>query len=291
MEVARQLSFSKASQNLFITQPAVSNHIKALEDYYKTALFIRQNNSISLTKAGSILYESLKKAFDHQKNLELEIAQVSKNFEPQIHLLLGASTTIALYVIPPVLSSYLRKNPSFNVTLLNRNTEKIIEALTNNEIDLGIVESPKKENAFDYTPFLTDEVIPVCSSKSFLKKKREVILNELRNIPIAIRERGSGTLEVLTSELEKKGIALSDLHILIRLGGTEGLKNFLLADECLGFLPRRSVLKELRSGDLVEVKIPDLSIQRKFQFVQRKGQKNDPVYKEFIRYARSYYNK
>lgn len=291
MEVARQLSFSRASQNLFITQPAVSNHIKVLEEYYKTALFLRNKNSVVLTDAGNILYENLKKAFDHQKNLELEIAKVSKNFQPQIHLLLGASTTIALYVIPPVLSSYLQKNPSYNVTLLNRNTEKIIEAVTNSEIDLGIVESPRKESLFDYTPFLTDEVISVCSSKSFLKKKKNIKLSELPEIPIAIRERGSGTLEVMTSELEKKGISLGDLHILIRLGGTEGLKNFLLADECLGFLPRRSVLKELKSGELVEVKIRDLSIRRKFQFVQRRGHKNDPVYKEFVRYARAYYNK
>ena len=291
MEVARQLSFTRASQNLFITQPAVSNHIKALEDYYKTALFFRNKNSIGLTPAGAILYKNLAVMLDKQKEIELELSKVSKNFEPQIELLLGASTTISLYVIPPVLSLYLQKNPGFRVTLLNRNTEKIIEALANNEIDLGIIESHHKESSFDYSQFMTDEVIPVCSKKSFLTKKSNISLSELKSTPIALRERGSGTLEVVKSELEKKGISLSNLEVIVRLGGTEGLKNFILADQCLGFLPRRSVMKELKSGELVEIKIQGLSISRKFQFIQRKGQRSMPVYKEFVRFARSYYNK
>jgi DNA-binding transcriptional LysR family regulator len=116
-------------------------------------------------------------------------------------------------------------------------------------------------------------------------------LSELKSTPIALRERGSGTLEVVKSELEKKGISLSNLEVIVRLGGTEGLKNFILADQCLGFLPRRSVMKELKSGELVEIKIQGLSISRKFQFIQRKGQRSMPVYKEFVRFARSYYNK
>jgi len=291
MEVARQLSFSKASQTLFITQPAVSNHIKALEDYYKTSLFLRNKNSISLTKVGQILYRELLSLADRQKQVELEIAKISKSFEPQIELLLGASTTIALYVIPPVLSSYLQKNPGFRITLQNRNTEKIIDALLNDEIDLGIIESQQKISAFDYTPFLIDEVIPVCSKKSPLAKRSGLTIIDLNEIPIALRERGSGTLEIIKAELGKNGIALSDLNVIIRLGGTEGLKNFILADQCLGFLPRRSVAKELSSGNLVEIKIQGLSLTRKFQFVQRKGQRSLQVYKDFIKFARKYYNK
>lgn len=289
MEVARLLSFTKASQTLFISQSAISKHIKALEEFYKTGLFERLGNSVVLTPAGKLLYEKLLTAKQLQHELYQDFKQVSENFSPQVNMVLGASTTISLYILPPVLSAYLQQNPNAQLDLKNRNSENILKALLDHEIDLGIVEGINKVSNVTYTPFLTDEVIAVCSSRNPLKKQ-QLEIRDLYEIPLALRERGSGTLAVLEHALEQKKVKLQELPIRIRLGGTEALKNFVRVDTCLSFLPRQAVLKELQSGELVQVPINGLTIKRSFNFIQRKGTENNFPYKNFIQFTKRHYS-
>lgn len=290
MEVARLLSFTKASQTLFISQSAISKHIKALEEFYKTGLFERLGNTVVLTPAGRLLYDKLLSAKQLQHELFQDFKQLSENFSPQVNMVLGASTTISLYILPPVLSAYLQKNPNVQLDLKNRNSENILKALLDHEIDLGIVEGVNKVSNVTYTPFLTDEVIAVCSSRNPLKKQ-QLEIRDLYEIPLALRERGSGTLAVLEMALEKKQVKLNELPIKIRLGGTEALKNFVRVDTCLSFLPRQAVIKELQSGELVQVPINGLTIKRSFNFIQRKGTENNFPYKNFIQFTKRYYSK
>ena len=105
-----------------------------------------------------------------------------------------------------------------------------------------------------------------------------------------MRERGSGTLSVVKQALGANGIKLSDLNIRIRLGGTEALKNFVLADECMGFLSMRAVSKELAAGELVRLYIERLTVIRQFYFIQRHGDDNHGLNDAFVRFAKSYYN-
>ncbi|WP_192820919.1 LysR substrate-binding domain-containing protein [Rufibacter sp. LB8] len=289
-EVARQLSFTKASHTLYISQSAISKQIKALEEYYKTGLFERLGNTISLTLAGKALFEKLEAVKQLQHELHQEIGQLARGFTPQFTLVLGASTTISLYILPPVLSGYLTRNPAVQVTLRNRNSQNILQALLAHEIDLGIIESIYKVTNVTYTPFLIDEVIAVCSSRNPLAGQ-QIDVNSLCQIPIALRETGSGTLAVLEKALEEKGVKLQNLPIRVRLGGTEALKNFVRVDTCLAFLPRQAVQSELASGELVEVKIKDLKVQRTFNFIQRKGTENAIPAKDFIQFVRRQYSK
>ncbi|SHJ12421.1 DNA-binding transcriptional regulator, LysR family [Hymenobacter daecheongensis DSM 21074] len=290
LEVARLLSFTKASQALFVSQSAVSKQVKALEEYYKTGLFERLGNSILLTPAGELLYRKLLLAKQLQHELHQEFTTLSPTFSPQVHMIIGASTTISLYVIPPVLSAYLGKFPNTQLTLKNRNSENILKALLDHEIDLGIIEGIHKVSNVTYTPLLTDEVVAVCSARNPLNKK-ELRAQELLEVPVALRETGSGTLAVLEEALAEKHIRLTDLRVKVRLGGTEALKNFVRVDTCLAFLPRQAVMKELASGELVEVPLPDLNLVRHFDFVQRKGTENNMPYREFVQFARRHYAK
>ena len=139
IEVARQLSFTKASQTLFISQSAISKQIQALENFYKTGLFERKGNSISLTPAGQLLYERLLIARQLQQDLYQDMQTVSQQFAPPVQMTIGASTTISLYVLPHVMSAYLSKYPTLRLTLKNRNSENILKALLDHEIDLGVV--------------------------------------------------------------------------------------------------------------------------------------------------------
>lgn len=286
IEVATLLSFSKASETLFISQPAISKHIKALEAYYKTTLFERKGNSIHLSAGGTILYNRLKEAKKIQNQLEFELSTLKDQFKAKGQLKLGASTTVALYIIPKILSAFHKKYPEVKISLLNRNTDTIIKALIDKDIDLGIVEGKKKISTILYTPFLTDEVVAVCSAKSYIAKKKSIDIQELKNIPIVLREHGSGTLSALKYNLEKNRIKLSDLKVTVRLAGTEALKNFLREDDCLGFLPKGSVLRELKDRDLVAVKIDKFQIAREFFFIQRHGADNDEVNKAFIKFSK-----
>ncbi|GAB4024347.1 LysR substrate-binding domain-containing protein [Spirosoma koreense] len=289
MEVARLLSFTKASQTLFLSQSAISKHIKSLEYFYKTGLFERHGTSISLTQAGQTLYAKLLEAGQLQADLHQELQQINENFLPPTKLAIGASTTISLYVLPPVLSAYLKRYANLQISVLNRNSNNIQNALLNHDIDVGIVEGVARVNTLVYTPFITDDVLAVCSARSPLRNL-PLTVADLPSISMALRENGSGTLAVIEDELGKRGIGLSSLQVLIRLGGTEALKNFVLADTCLAFLPKRAILKELVAGELVEVPIRDLALQRTFYFIQRKGTENNRLVSTFIRFTQRHYS-
>ncbi len=123
-----------------------------------------------------------------------------------------------------------------------------------------------------------------------MAKKKNYQLKELPGIPIVLREKGSGTLAALIESLKNIKLKQTDLNVKVRLGGTEALKNFLLEADCLGFLPKRSILKELSNGELTEINIEGISIQRKFYFIQRKGETTGELNKTFIKFAKIMYN-
>ena len=290
LEVARLLSFTKAGQALFLSQSAVSKQVRALEEHYKTGLFERLGSSVQLTPAGRKLYQKLLEAKQLQQELRQEMSELSPDFAPPLHLLIGASTTISLYVLPPVVSAYLREHPHRQLSLKNRNSDNILQALLAHEIELGIIEGIHKVSHVTYTPLLTDDVVAVCAAGNPLAA-RTLAVRDLLTTPLALREAGSGTLAVLEAALARHRIKLTHLPVRVRLGGTEALKNFVRVDTCLAFLPRQAVLKELASGELVEVKINGLALRREFNFIQRKGTENNAPYRDFLNFTKRYYSK
>lgn len=286
IEVANNLSFSKASEVLFISQPAISKHIKALESYYRSNLFERKGNFIHLTESGKLLLYRLKEVKRIQNQLDFELSTINELAKAKGILKLGASTTVALYIIPKILSAFHQKYPDIKITLLNRNTDIITKALLDKDIDIGIVEGKEKNATILYQPFITDEVVAVCSAKSPIAQKKVLTIKEVQNYSVVLREQGSGTLAALKYNLEKAGIKLSSLKANVRLGGTEALKNYLREDTCLGFLPKGSIIKELRDGDLVAIKIEKFRIIRDFFFIQRQGTDSSELNQAFIRFCK-----
>lgn len=289
MHVAELLSFSKASQVLFISQPAISKHIQLLEVQYQTRLFERKGLQIELTAAGKLLLSRLQTVKSIEQQTEFDISVLQDALQARGNLKLGASTTVALYILPKVMSAFNQQFQQIEISLLNRNSESVKEALINKQINLGIIEENSKVPQIQYTPFITDKVIAVCSTNSKVLKKKSYTLQELIELPIALREVGSGTLAVLKRGLSKHKIPLSQLKVKVRLGGTEALKNFLLASDAVGFLPNISVQKELKSGELKEIQIEGLHLQRQFFFIERRGEKSE-LNKVFIKMSNSIYN-
>ncbi len=273
---------------MYISQPAISKHIKALEDFYQAKLINRYANNIDLTPAGILLFEKLQEVKIMQDQIEFELSSLSKGLQPKGFMRLGASTTIALYVLPQILSGFHKQYPQLEISLLNRNSEIVLDALLNKEINLGIIEKIRGISKVDTLPFLEDEVILVGSKKN-KKLKTNYAVSDLTALPIALRESGSGTLNAIKLSLENNGLKLKDLNAKVRLGGTEALKNFIIQSDCLGFFPRRSVLTELKNGLLQEIFVEKFHISRSFFFIKRKNE-STPLNDQFIKFAKHTYN-
>lgn len=285
--VAKNQSFTKAANELYITQPAITKHIKTLEQSLGLRLFNRKGNSIILTQPGEVLFKYATRIFAIYQEALNELTTYKS--EVSGYLRLGASTTIAQYLIAPVLASYHEKFPNIKLDLLNGNTETIENAILANKIDLGIVEGYKHHTGIKYIDFTEDELVAVVHSKSRLSVLKEISVEELCTIPMVLRERGSGTLDVLSSALNSCGIKLSDLSVIMYLGSTESIKSFLEFSNCLSFMSVKALEKELISGQLKIISIKGLQLKRRFSFIHLQGH-TEGVSESFIRFALRNYN-
>jgi LysR family transcriptional regulator, transcriptional activator of the cysJI operon len=286
--VAKNLSFTKAANELFITQPAVTKNIKALESEYGLRFFSRKGNRIYLTAEGIVLFEHVDKLYGLEQKLEDDLNSFKEN--PSGILRLGASTTIAQYVIPSVLSKFHKDYPDVKLSLRTGNTEQIAESLLKGEMDLGIVEGRIKNKDIHYIKFLPDELVAVVRAKNKLTYKNEITLKELIVMPMVLRERGSGTLDVIEHALKSKNVKLSELKIAMHLGSTEAIKLFLEYYDSVGFIPMRAIEKELKLGTLKIIKIKNLKIKRTFDFITPQGLEPTKVAAKFIITAKHTYN-
>ena len=285
-KVAEKLSFTKAGKELFITQPAVTKHINALEQKCGIKLFVRKGNRIELTKAGRILLKYAKNIENIYSQLDFEmnaLKQIQKG-----NLRIGTSSTITQYVLPQLMANFKSNFKDLSVTVINGNTEQIEKALNNNEIDIGIIEGQSKRSEFHYIEFLKDEIVLVANSLNPISKKGEITLNDLQNIPLILREEGSGTLEVIAHHLNKSGYNFKDLSVEMQFGSTEGIKNYILHSDRFAFLSVKSILNELKRNELSIIDVLDFDIKRNFNFIFPEGQQNKMV-ELFIHFAKHYY--
>lgn len=268
--VAKHLSFTQASKELYISQPAITKHIRELESLYGVRLFDRLGNKISLTDAGKLMLEHCEQILAAYRRLEYDMNLLKNEWTGDLRL--GASTTISQYVLPPILARFTEKYPKVNVTLMDTNSRNIEQALQNHDIDLGLVEGVFRLPSLKYEPFLHDELVPVVGIQSKLAQKDEIGLDELQQLPLVLRERGSGTLDAIEMAFDEVGLKLSSMNVRLYLGGTESIKSFLRCSDSLGIVSLQAVAPELRRGDFKIIDIKGMQIKRHFCFVHLQGQ-------------------
>ena len=267
--VAKRLNFTKAAEELLISQPAVTKHIKELESQFNVAFFDRRGNKVVLSPAGEVLLNHTEDILKIYRRIEFDLNQFNQALSGVLHV--GSSTSITQYILPPLLARFHSIHQDVKVELLNGNSEQIEKALLNKSIEMGVVESKSKRREINYTPFLKDEIVLVCSAKNSWVKKEEIKLEDLKNTPLLLREPGSGTLEVIADALKQKEIGLGDLKVEMQLGSTEAIKSYLQHSECMAFLSLHAVLKELENGMLKIIEIKKLPIHRNFYFITPQG--------------------
>jgi DNA-binding transcriptional LysR family regulator len=267
-------SFTKAAEALYISQPAVTKHVRELEQEYGLSLFERKGNSIQLTEAGSIVRQYAGQIFESYRSLEFELSTLKQQLSGRLRL--GASTTIAQYVLPPILAAF---NQRFS------DISRIIEkAVMDKEIDLGLVENSSRNKSLKYTPFLNDELVLLTSTHHQLYKKEPINLKTLTQIPLVLREKGSGTLEVLEKFLRTEGYSLKDLDIRMYLGSSEGIKSYMMASTCCSIVSIRTVEKEVAASQLRILSIEQVRLQRSLSFVHLQGQP-EPLSALFMKFV------
>ncbi len=278
---AHNLSFTKASKELYVSQPAISKHIQELETEYGTRLFERLGTRIALTPDGELLLSHAEKILKHYKQLDFEMNLLSQRHTGELRL--GASTTIAQYVLPPYLATFQQKFKLIKLSLLNGNTRDIEKAIEEHRIDLGLIEGSSRQNHLHYTPFMRDELVCITSTRSQLAQYDEITLEEFGRLPLVIRESGSGSLEVLEKALARHQMKLSQLNIIMQMGTTEGIKRFLYHTDSVGVVSIQAVSSEIADGKLKVIEISGFDCEREFCFVQNAGQTGG-VESDFMRY-------
>ncbi|WP_027374772.1 LysR family transcriptional regulator [Chryseobacterium sp. UNC8MFCol] len=283
--VAKRLNFTKASEELYITQPAVTKHIKEIENYFKVKLFDRNGTKIKLTPAGETLLQYSEQLFSIYQNMEFDLNAFTQNKSGTLRI--GASTTAAQYLLPPILAAFHRKFDKVKVQLVTGNTEQIEIALQNKNIDLGIIEGKSRSTLFKYSAFIKDELVLVAKNGHSISKKSSVKVEDLIKYSFLLREAGSGTLEVIAHALKQSGIKISNLNLEMQLDSSESIKMYLLNSEALAFLSIYSIFKELKNNECTVVEVKGLSIEREFNFIQNQGD-SENLSDLFMRFAISY---
>ena len=280
---ARTLSFTRAAAQLCISQPAVSKHIRELESRYKVPLFTRRGSRLELTEAGTTLLAAAERLAEGYRRLEYDMSLCTSRVEGELRL--GASTTVAQYVLPPVLARFTARFPGVRVSMLSDNSDRVEQAVLRGAIDLGVVESVSRRQGLHYALFRPDELVLVARTGGRHARLESVTPEALCRLPLVLRESGSGTLEVIASALAVYGIRLSQLNVTMRLGTPEGIKAFVRHSDALAIVSVASVVDELRSGALRIVDFEGLSLTRDFCFVHAAAEPA-PLAERFIDFAR-----
>lgn len=280
--VAEHLSFSKAGEDLHISQPAVTKHIKELEGKYNVSLFERKGNKIYLTREGKLVYNSFKKIQQLYRELDFDIGQLNSDISGEF--IIGASSTISQYLIPKTIAAFHKRYPKINIRLINGNSFDMEQLLLSNKIDMALVENYSSLSGIRYRNFLDDELIVVTGGNSVYSKRKRITKSDLLQVPIVLRERGSGTLEVIKEALSKQNLAFDSLNTHIHLGSTESIKNFLLDFDGVAIVSEKAVETELHLKSLVKLNVTDFTIPRKFRIALKHGHKSRQVelFEEFL---------
>ncbi|MBO9639066.1 MAG: LysR family transcriptional regulator [Siphonobacter aquaeclarae] len=279
---ARRLNFTKAADELCISQPAVTKHIHKLERMLQIKLFERSGSGMKLSQAGKILLAHSDQIFAVYRELEFEINALMERQSGTLRL--GASTTVAQYVLPPLLPAFRQKFPDIHLTMVSRNSDEIFRLLGAGEIDLGMTESAARETAFRLVPFLKDEIVLVARTQHPVASP--VPLTDLPHIPLLLREPGSGTRDVLARALRNHHTGLHDLQVDMELSSTESIKQYMLSSDAMAFLSIHAVMKELGNNECRIVDIEGLEITRSFSFLLPHGQAPalSELFMKFIRH-------
>ncbi len=283
-KVAELRSFSKAAQAIYLTQPTVSQHVNALEEYLELKLFDRLGKEVRLTRAGEILYGFAKQitvmaddtleALDHFKGMKSG------------SILIGSSTIPGEYVLPQLLGVFSQQFPNVKTVLHIADSQQTVNELRARNIDLGIVGAKIPDSSLQYTRLLEDEQVIVIPHGHRWWNADAIELAELCREPFVIRESGSGSRMALGKELLRAGISTDSLNIAAELGSSTAVKQAVKAGVGVALISERAVREEIQLRTLKNVQVRDIYFPRAFYLVQDGRRTLSPICKTFVQFIK-----
>jgi DNA-binding transcriptional LysR family regulator len=264
--VFKHKSFSKASEELYLTQPTVSDHIKTLEEEMACRLFDRLGRTIIPTKEAEALYTHALEIIEKADHIKEVVGQFKKEVAGEI--VIGASTIPGTYLMPSIIAAFRKIHPSTSFQIIVSDSRDIVERVVRHELLIGIVGAKLTNHQIHYVPFMQDELIAVASP--LLIKDGVITLQDLARIPMILREEGSGTRREVEKILESKGVALEEIEIAGIFGSTDAVKQAVKAGLGISIVSKFSVTDELKYKVLKEIKVKDVQMRRNFYIITHK---------------------
>jgi DNA-binding transcriptional LysR family regulator len=287
--VARLLSFTKAAEALHMTQPAVTFQVRQIEEYFNTRLFDRTHNKVNLTPAGERVSEFAERIFDLYSEMENSVRDLTGEISGA--LTIGASTTIAEYMLPALLGEFKNRYPDINLRLKVSNSEGIVSMVEHNVIDLGVVESPVGNKNLIVEVCHDDQLVVVAApDHALVKRGGKVKASDIVSHPFVSREEGSGTRDAIMQYLADAKVSAADMNFSLELGSPEAIKGAVEAGMGITILSRSIIGKELKLNTLCELQL-DPPLSRPFSFVRQRQKFRVTVMEKLLEFAQAYFKK
>jgi len=274
-------SISKAAKQLHMTQPGLSMQLQALEKDLGVNLLIRSNKGVQITEAGKILFDYASTILSLNDNITRDLDNLKTNKK---QLIIGSCKAIGEYSLPCSIYLFKQDNKDLNLSLEVENTTEVINDLLNNSVDLGITQYKSNETELIFEKIVSDDIILI-TSMPLMKDK--ITLEELKRLPLIMREEGSGTRRIIKDKLEKSGMNIDDLTVIFELNSNEAIKTSVTSGKGAAFIPKFSVLRELRMKTVQEIEIEGIKLNADYHIAYRKNGELTPEENEFIRFVKS----
>ncbi|WP_017941407.1 MULTISPECIES: LysR family transcriptional regulator [unclassified Thioalkalivibrio] len=285
LTVARLLSFTRAAEVLHMTQPAVTFQVRQLEEQLDTRLFDRNHNRVTLTDAGRLVQRYAERIFDTYGELEAALREL-KGADGGA-LVIGASTTVAEYMLPALLGAFRREHPDIGIRLRVGNTESVVVMVEEGSVDLGIVEAPVTHRSLQVQPCLVDQLRLIVPTDHELAGRDSVSVADFIERPFICREEGSGTREVIMEYLGRAGYDRNSLRGCMELGSSEAIKGAVVAGMGISVLSEAVVAKELELGELVALPLSP-PLERPISLVHARQKFRVPTLEVLMQFLRGY---
>jgi DNA-binding transcriptional LysR family regulator len=281
--VAKHLSFTKAAETLFMTQPAVTFQVKQLEEHLNTRLFDRAQGRIALTPAGQVALEYAERILALSAELDTRLKEMSGQAAGP--LLIGASMTIGEYVLPQLIGKFKAQFPAVVPTLFVGNSEAVQERVAERTLDLGFIESGSPLPSLQSEVCCEDELQVVCAPSHPLAKEAFALPSALPQHPYISREAGSGTRLVVDRYLQQVGVSPESMNRMVELGSPEAIKGLVATGMGFAIMSRVIAAKELQLGQLVQVPLQP-PLMRNFSVVYAKERFHSKLVAGFLAFAK-----
>jgi DNA-binding transcriptional LysR family regulator len=283
--VADLKNFSRAADDLLLTQPTVSGHILSLEKSLSLRLFDRTGREARLTKAGEVFLRYASKLLTIRKDLLNALSEFSQGIRGELSL--GASTIPGEYLLPRLMGDFKEGHPRFTLSLKIADTKEIIQDVLQGHVEFGMIGAKVNHPSLHYERYEEDEIIVVAPSGHPLARKKRAGFEDLLKEPWIIREEGSGTQMAVENALRKKGKSLKEFNVVMEMGSTSSMKEGVKAGLGLAFISKRAAQENLDQGHFSRIAVEGMeSIFRQIYIVSHRGRTFSPIGMEFLRFLK-----